>query len=62
MVIKELRSPEKKVAVVADKCIPLSPKKYHVETKNTSKSSLLERVYISLFLKFFRVYDVVCLA
>uniref|UniRef100_A0A0R3S3X2 CDT1 domain-containing protein n=1 Tax=Elaeophora elaphi TaxID=1147741 RepID=A0A0R3S3X2_9BILA len=43
MVIKELRSPEKKVAVVADKCIPLSPKKYHVETKNTSKPSLLER-------------------
>uniref|UniRef100_A0A8R1TQB8 CDT1 domain-containing protein n=1 Tax=Onchocerca volvulus TaxID=6282 RepID=A0A8R1TQB8_ONCVO len=43
MVIKELRSPEKKVAVVADKCIPLSPKKY-VETKNTSKPSLLERI------------------
>ncbi|VDM09672.1 unnamed protein product [Wuchereria bancrofti] len=43
MVIKELRSPEKKVAIVADKCIPLSPKKY-VETKNTSKPSLLERI------------------
>uniref|UniRef100_A0A915PRE9 CDT1 Geminin-binding domain-containing protein n=1 Tax=Setaria digitata TaxID=48799 RepID=A0A915PRE9_9BILA len=45
-VIKELRSPEKQVAVVADKCIPLSPKKYHVETKNTIKSepSLLERI------------------
>lgn len=43
MVIKELRSPEKKVAVVADKCIPLSPKKY-VEAKNISKPSLLERI------------------
>uniref|UniRef100_A0A1I7VMY7 CDT1 domain-containing protein n=1 Tax=Loa loa TaxID=7209 RepID=A0A1I7VMY7_LOALO len=43
MVIKELRSPEKKIAVVADKFIPLSPKKY-VETKNSSKPSLLERI------------------
>ncbi|CAG9538226.1 unnamed protein product [Cercopithifilaria johnstoni] len=44
MVIKELRSPEKKVAVVADKYVPLSPKKYYVEAKNTSKPSLLERI------------------
>ncbi|KAM3721774.1 DNA replication factor [Dirofilaria immitis] len=44
MVIKELRSPEKKVAVVADRCIPLSPQKYHVEKKNTLKSNLLERI------------------
>ncbi|VBB33830.1 unnamed protein product [Acanthocheilonema viteae] len=44
MVITELRSPEKVVAVVADKSIPLSPKKYHMETKNTSKTSLLERI------------------
>ncbi|VDK79961.1 unnamed protein product [Litomosoides sigmodontis] len=44
MVIKELRSPEKQVAVVAEKCIPLSPKKYHMETKSGSKPSLLERI------------------
>lgn len=43
-VIKELRSPEKQVTVVANKPVPLSPKKYNEEKKNTSKPSLLERI------------------